>query len=93
VSSEYDHTLEETFPGGVYKSINGGTSWARGSAGFGSEENLDIASIAIHPNNHNILYAATSDAPTTIKAVVEVFFIKVAMREKPGRLSITDWAY
>lgn len=63
VSSEYDHTVGETFPGGVYKSVNGGTSWARVSTGFGSEEKLDVASIAIHPDNHNILYAATSDAP------------------------------
>jgi photosystem II stability/assembly factor-like uncharacterized protein len=63
VSSEFDHTLGETFPGGVYKSVNGGTSWARVSNGFGLAENLDVASIAIHPDNPNILYAASSDAP------------------------------
>lgn len=63
VSSEFDHRLEETFPGGVYKSVDGGTSWARVSTGFGSAENLDISSIAIHPVNPNILYATTADAP------------------------------
>jgi len=63
VSSEYDHTLQTEYSGGVYKSSNGGTSWVKMNTGFGSEENLDVLSIAISPANTQTLYAATSDAP------------------------------
>jgi photosystem II stability/assembly factor-like uncharacterized protein len=65
VSSEFDQRLGETFPGGVYKSTDAGAdgSWTRVSTGFGLAKNLDVVSIAIHPIDHNILYAATSDAP------------------------------
>jgi photosystem II stability/assembly factor-like uncharacterized protein len=62
-SSEYDHTMKKTFPGGVYKSVDGGTSWSKMNNGFGEESNLDVSAIAISPVNSNILYAATSDAP------------------------------
>jgi photosystem II stability/assembly factor-like uncharacterized protein len=62
-TSEYDHSLGNTFPGGVFKSVDGGSTWNRVSSGFGSAENLDVSSIAVHPQNHNILYAVTSDAP------------------------------
>jgi photosystem II stability/assembly factor-like uncharacterized protein len=63
VSSEWDHSLHEPFYGGVYKSIDGGSKWERVSNGFGPQDNLDVVSIAIHPLHHNILYAATDDAP------------------------------
>jgi len=63
VSSEYDHTLKIDYAGGVYKSSNGGNSWIKMNAGFGSEENLDVLSIAINPANTNTVYAVTSDAP------------------------------
>ena len=63
VSSEYDHTLQEEFPGGVYKTVDGGHSWARVNTGLGAEDNLDVMAIAIHPGNPDILYAVTSDAP------------------------------
>ncbi len=62
-SSEYDLSEQKTFYGGVYKSIDGGSRWERVSNGFGPEDNLDVVSIAIHPLHHNILYAATDDAP------------------------------
>ncbi len=63
VSSEYDHTLKKNFPGGVYKTVDGGASWAKVNSGFGTEDNLDVVAIAVHPDNPNILYAVTSDAP------------------------------
>jgi photosystem II stability/assembly factor-like uncharacterized protein len=63
VSSEYDHTLQQTFPGGVYKSRDGGRSWIRMSGDFGSEENLDVVAIALHPAQPERLYAVTADAP------------------------------
>ena len=63
VSSEYDHLLGETFPGGVFKSTDGGGSWGRVNTGFGSEVNLNVSSIEISPENHNILYAVTTDEP------------------------------
>lgn len=62
-SSEYDHSEQTTFYGGVYKSIDGGSQWERVSKGLGPKDNLDVVSIAIHPLHHNILYAATNDAP------------------------------
>jgi len=63
VSSEYDHTLLTTFPGGVHKSIDGGQSWTRMNTGFGNEENLDVVAIAVHPAHPETLYAVTADAP------------------------------
>ncbi len=63
VSSEYDHTLQREFPGGVYKSVDGGASWQKMNSGFGSEENLEVLSLALSPAGPDILYAATSDAP------------------------------
>ena len=63
VSSEYDHTLQTEFPGGVYKSLDGGNRWHRMDSGFGGDENLDVLSIALSPAGPDILYAATSDSP------------------------------
>ncbi len=63
VSSEYDHSREIDYYGGVYKSSDGGLTWTQMINGFGSKENLDILSIAISPAGSNILYAVTSDAP------------------------------
>ncbi len=63
VSSEYDHTLKQEFSGGVYKSTDGGQTWTAMNQGFGSEENLNVSSLAISPADSEVLYAATTDAP------------------------------
>ncbi len=63
VSSEYDHTLQREFPGGVYKSVDGGNNWHKMNTGFGGDENLDVLSLVLSPAGPDILYAATSDAP------------------------------
>ena len=43
------------YPGGVYKSFDGGSTWARKSKGLPNDYVYDIA---IDPNNSNILYTA-----------------------------------
>lgn len=63
VKSVYDHTLQVDFSGGVYKSMNEGTSWQRVSNGFGSPENLEVSSIAVSPVDTNTIYAVTTDDP------------------------------
>ncbi len=63
VSGDYDHTLEEYFGGGVFKSTDAGNSWSIVSSDFGSSENLEVTSLAINPSDNNIVYASTSDAP------------------------------
>ncbi|HIP94009.1 MAG TPA: hypothetical protein EYH20_01565 [Leucothrix sp.] len=63
VKSGYDHSKEETYIGGVYKSINGGDTWKRENTGLGNQNNLNVASIAISPTNSKILYAVTTDEP------------------------------
>jgi photosystem II stability/assembly factor-like uncharacterized protein len=63
VSSEYDHSLQTTFPGGVHKSMDGGQTWTRMNTGFGNEENLDVVALAVHPTHPDTLYAVTADAP------------------------------
>ena len=62
-SSEYDHTEKEYYYGGIHKSTDGGQSWNRMNNGFGEMDNLEIAAIAINPDNQNVLYAVTTDAP------------------------------
>jgi photosystem II stability/assembly factor-like uncharacterized protein len=42
--------------GGVYKSVNGGTSWNRASRGLG---NLTVVSLAVDPTNPELIYAGT----------------------------------
>lgn len=63
VSTEYDHTQQETFYGGVYKSTDGGSSWVMVNTGFGIADNLDISALAMNPTDNNIIYATTVDAP------------------------------
>jgi len=63
VSSEYDHSLQIDYTGGVYKSTDGGMTWEMMNTGFGSLQNLDVSSIVISPVNHHILYATTTDSP------------------------------
>ena len=63
VKSEYDHTQQTEFIGGVYKSINGGTNWTRINTGLGDQDNLNVVSLAISPINHKTIYAATTDSP------------------------------
>ncbi|HHJ20537.1 MAG TPA: hypothetical protein ENJ84_12070, partial [Gammaproteobacteria bacterium] len=61
--SGYDHTQQVTFIGGVYKSSDKGISWQRINTGFGTEDNLNVSSVAVSPDNSNRLYASTSDDP------------------------------
>jgi hypothetical protein len=63
VSSEYDHSQQKYYYGGVYKSTNGGGSWKMMNTGFGNMDNLNISSIEINPTNNSIIYASTTDAP------------------------------
>jgi len=49
----YSPTLH--YPGGVYKSINGGSNWFRMSNGLADDYVYDVA---IDPNNVNVLYTA-----------------------------------
>ena len=61
--SGYDHSKQQDFIGGVYKSSDKGLSWQRINTGFGSEDNLNVSSVAVSPDNSNRLYASTSDDP------------------------------
>ena len=63
VISDYDHTQQIDYQGGVYKSSDGGSTWNLLNNGFGNPENLNITAIAINPNNSQTLYATTSDEP------------------------------
>jgi len=63
VSSHWDHSEREDYPGGVYTSLDGGTTWSRNSEGLGKPDNLEVVDIVISPSNHRKLYAATADAP------------------------------
>ncbi len=63
VSSEYDHSREIEYYGGVYKSSDGGVTWTQMINGLGRKKNLDVLSIAVSPAGPDILYAVTSDAP------------------------------
>jgi photosystem II stability/assembly factor-like uncharacterized protein len=63
VSSEYDHTVGETYYGGVYKSTDGGHTWMNHASGFGDLDNLSVVSVAIHPSDSRVLYATTTDDP------------------------------
>jgi photosystem II stability/assembly factor-like uncharacterized protein len=51
--------------GGIYKTINGGTSWV---SVFDDQSHLSIATIAIDPSNPNTLYAGTGDPNITFAA-------------------------
>ncbi len=44
--------------GGLWKSINGGTSWTSNTDNFAT---LGVSDIAIHPTNSSIMYLATGD--------------------------------
>jgi len=63
VGGNYDHNQQEYYGGGVFKSTNAGNSWTIVSSDFGDSENLEVTSLAINPENDNIIYATTSDAP------------------------------
>jgi len=63
VTTWYDHSLHETFHGGVYKSTDGGISWTNNTSGFGPPDNLDVTALAISPAGPDIIYAVTSDDP------------------------------
>ena len=56
-----DHSLEIMYRGGVYKSTDGGNNWIERSNGFGDIENLNVGSLAINPQNPEIIYAGTFD--------------------------------
>ncbi len=61
VRGEYDHTQATTYEGGVYKSTDGGATWATANNGFGNSDNLHVTAIAINPFDSQTLYATTSD--------------------------------
>lgn len=61
--SEYDHSNQTDYLGGVYKSTDGGTTWNLMNNGFGDPDNLNITALAINPFDSQTLYATTSDAP------------------------------
>lgn len=48
-------TYNNVYPGGVFKSTNGGSTWVRKSSGIANDYVYDLA---IDPNNTNIVYAA-----------------------------------
>ncbi|MCH7658760.1 MAG: T9SS type A sorting domain-containing protein [Bacteroidetes bacterium] len=57
----YDHSQQIMYRGGVYKSTDGGNNWIERSNGFGDIENLNVGSLAINPQNPEIIYAGTFD--------------------------------
>lgn len=56
-----DHSQKIMYRGGVYKSTDGGNHWIERSTGFGDVENLNVGSLAINPQNPEIIYAGTFD--------------------------------
>ncbi len=54
----YDQWGNPDYPGGVYKSYNGGSTWYRKSYGLPNDYVYDLG---IDPNNPNILYTAMHD--------------------------------
>lgn len=56
-----DHSQLIMYRGGVYKSTDGGNNWIERSNGFGDIENLNVGSLAINPQNPEIIYAGTFD--------------------------------
>ncbi len=63
VSSEYDHSQQIEYDGGVFKSTDGGTTWERVNNGLGEVENLNVVSVAISPEDPSVLYVVTTDDP------------------------------
>jgi hypothetical protein len=63
VASGYDHTEGNYYYGGVYKSIDGGSSWENLNEDFGEDFNLEVVSNTLSPANSIVIYAATSDSP------------------------------
>lgn len=61
VKSEYDHSLQTSYAGGVYKSTDGGVTWTMMDSGFGPTDNLNVSDLTIDPTNTNTLYAVTTD--------------------------------
>jgi len=61
----YDHSTERLYLGGVFKSTDGGRTWQR---------ILDyhfVSEVIVHPQNPQILYAATNDHPYHDDCVAE----------------------
>ncbi len=52
----YDPFPASTEGEGIYKTIDGGNTWKKSTAGF---VDLDIIALAIDPNNTNVVYAGT----------------------------------
>lgn len=53
----YDHKARKTYPGGVYRSEDGGKTWRQLLA------DRFVHSVAVNPANPRILYATTTDHP------------------------------
>ena len=61
VREMYDHNQQIMYRGGVYKSSDGGNNWIELNSGFGDIENLNVGTLAINPQNPEIIYAGTFD--------------------------------
>lgn len=60
---EYDDSREEIFPGGVYKSIDGGLTWSHKAAGWPEDKRIAVSDIIIDPRDTDVVYASTFDHP------------------------------
>lgn len=61
----YDHETKRLYPGGVFKSTDGGRTW---------RQILDyhfVSTVVVHPTNSFIIYAATTDHPYHDDCVAE----------------------
>lgn len=54
-----DKAWAATADGGVFRTTNGGTTWQRVATGLGNT--AKVMSLAIDPNNPEVLYAGTAD--------------------------------
>ncbi|MCH8011348.1 MAG: T9SS type A sorting domain-containing protein [Candidatus Marinimicrobia bacterium] len=61
VREHLDVNQKIMYRGGVYKSTDRGNNWIELSSGFGDNDNLNVGTLAINPQNPEIIYAGTFD--------------------------------